>query len=45
MIAPEFIFGVAEQISINPPIMLVTTTISLLLGAWLTYVGWAARKP
>jgi hypothetical protein len=45
MIAPEFIFGVAEQVSINPPIMLVTTAISLLLGAWLTFVGWAARKP
>lgn len=45
MLAPQAIFGVADNVSRNPPIMLVTTTVSLLLGAWLTYVGWFAAKP
>jgi hypothetical protein len=45
MLAPQVIFGVAENVSHAPVIMLVTTTIALLLGAWLSFVGWFAAKP
>lgn len=45
MLAPQVIFGVAENVSHTPIIMLVTTTVALLLGAWLSFVGWFAAKP
>ena len=44
MVAPQLIFGVADTVSRNPPIMLATTAVSLILGAWCTYAGWFAGK-
>jgi hypothetical protein len=45
MVAPQLIFGIAENVSRTPVIMLVTTTVALLLGCWLTFVGWFAARP
>lgn len=44
MLAPQLIFGVAQNVARMPVIMLVTTAVALFLGAWLSFVGWFAAK-
>lgn len=43
MLAPDVVLGMATQVARNPLILLGFTTIALLVGAWLTFVGWFSK--
>jgi hypothetical protein len=42
--APEFVIGVALEVAHAPVVMLIVTAICILLGGWLSYVGWVAKS-
>lgn len=41
---PEAIISIAGQAVRNPPFLLIVTAITAVVGAWLAYVGWVAKK-
>jgi hypothetical protein len=44
LVMPETLIAVGGAFVRAPPIMYIVTALTLLLGAWLTFVGWFARK-
>lgn len=44
LLMPEALIAVAGGFFAAPAIMYAVTALLLLLGAWLTYVGWVAKK-
>jgi hypothetical protein len=45
MLAPEWGAEVTNAFVSSPTAMLAAAAFELLVGAWLTFVGWVARKP
>ncbi|WP_395647066.1 hypothetical protein [Terricaulis sp.] len=43
-LTPELVIGMATQVARNPIVMLVATALSALLGIYLTFVGWVAKR-
>jgi len=44
MVLPETLITIAGQVGQVPPIMMGLTALLGLVGLWLTYVGWMAKK-
>lgn len=45
MLAPEWGAEVTNAFVSSPTAMIGAAALELLIGAWLTFVGWVARKP
>lgn len=45
MFAPSFLAGIANQVLNLGPGALIGGVVALLLGAWLTFIGWFANRP
>lgn len=43
MLAPDFLAGLATQMIAASPGVLIAGAVALLLGLWLTFVGWFAK--
>jgi hypothetical protein len=43
MIAPDFGAAVTNAVVAAPPTLLIAAGLELLVGAWLTFVGWLAK--
>lgn len=44
LLQPEALIAVAGGFVDAPPVMYAFTALTLLLGAWLSFVGWVAKK-
>lgn len=44
MLQPEALITVAAGFVEEPPIMYAVTGLTFLIGAWLSFVGWVAKK-
>ena len=44
LLQPEALIAVAGGFVDAPPVMYAVTALTLLLGAWLSFVGWVAKK-
>lgn len=44
LLQPEALITVASGFVEAPPVMYAFTALTLLLGAWLSFVGWVAKK-
>jgi hypothetical protein len=44
MVAPSFLTGLAHQFLNLGPGALIAGAIALIIGAWLTFVGWFANR-
>lgn len=44
MVLPETLITIAGQVGQVPPVMYGITALLGVLGLWLAYVGWAAKK-
>jgi uncharacterized protein YjeT (DUF2065 family) len=44
-LVPDLVIAMATQVARVPVIMLGVTTVFGLIGAWLTFVGWFAKRP
>lgn len=45
MFAPDFIAGIASGALAAGPFAIAAGAVALLLGAWLTFVGWFGARP
>ena len=45
MLAPEWGAEVTNSFVTSPTAMISAAAFELLIGAWLTFVGWVARRP